>query len=107
MRSAFIVRAIAIAAAVAAAARADSGPPYSVAPEDLAAALSCPAAFTSEREPVLLVHGTATTAEGHWGWNYAKVLPALGFDVCLVHVPNREMSDTAISRYTETGCSPC
>src|SRR5207247_9715001 len=93
------IRAIvcAVALLVTTAAGADMGPALSVPDGELAAALTCPSEFTSDREPILLVHGTAVTAEEHWGWNYANVLPALGFDVCLVHLPDREMSDLQVS----------
>jgi triacylglycerol lipase len=73
------------------------GPPLSVPAEDLDAAVSCPLAFTSERNPVLLVHGTAVTPEEHWGWNYGEVLPALGFDVCTVRLPDRAMGDIQVA----------
>jgi triacylglycerol esterase/lipase EstA (alpha/beta hydrolase family) len=75
---------------------AESGPALSVPIARLDDALSCPP-LGSDRRPVLLVHGTAVTAEEHWGWNYADVLPELGYDVCLVRLPDRAMSDIQIA----------
>src|SRR5579864_3860386 len=58
-------------------------PAYSVPTSTLATALSCPGGFTHPaHEPVLLVHGTASTPDENWGWNYALELPQLGWDVC-------------------------
>src|SRR5436309_1552624 len=89
--------AISLGAVLVGPVRADTGPALAVAEDDLKAALTCPSGFTSDRDPILLVHGTAITADEHWGWNYAEVLPTLGFDVCLVHIPDREMSDIQVS----------
>jgi hypothetical protein len=61
---------------------------------DLKASVACPASFVNrEHNPVLLVHGTASTPEENWGWNYARVLPSLGYDVCTVRLPNRALDD--------------
>lgn len=81
------------------AATAAGDPPLSVPADALAASLRCPERFTSapDREPVLLVHGTFTNAEENWGWNYAHVLPARGFDVCTVTLPNRSMDDIQVA----------
>jgi len=74
------------------------GPALSVPLQQLAQALSCPAAFTgTAHEPVLLVHGTGATPELNWGWNYARVLPTLGYDVCTVRLPNRALDDIQVS----------
>jgi hypothetical protein len=77
---------------------APEGPALSVPQAQLLAALSCPSTFTSTaHEPVLLVHGTGATPELNWGWNYAKVLPTLGYDVCTVRLPNRALDDIQVS----------
>lgn len=69
-------------------------PSYDVPRRVLAAALSCPSAFAHPgREPVLLVHGTGLTPAESWAWNYQKLLPAAGFDVCTVALPHRAMTD--------------
>lgn len=92
---------VAVLAAVLATARArgeHQTPPLSVPASRLAAALSCPTAFTHPgHEPVLLVHGTAVTAGESWAWNYAETLPALGFDVCTVQLPGRALGDIQVS----------
>lgn len=74
-----------------------AGPDLSVEGAVLDHALSCPPAFHSAYEPVLLVHGTAVSAKEHWGWNYADVLPSLGYDVCMVELPDRAMSDIQVA----------
>ena len=77
---------------------APQGPALSLPAGDLAAALSCPGGFTHPaHEPVLLVHGTAATPEENWGWNYAKVLPGQGYDVCTVRLPDRALDDIQVS----------
>src|SRR5687768_2141666 len=88
--------ALCLAAGLVRPAAAD-GPPLSVPEATLAAALSCPATFASAEDPVLLVHGTAVNSEEHWGWNYAAVLPDLGYDVCTVELPDRAMSDIQVA----------
>jgi triacylglycerol esterase/lipase EstA (alpha/beta hydrolase family) len=95
------VRAIAVAVAVAltapVAARA-ADPPLDVPRDKLAAALTCPSAFTHPaHEPVLLVHGTGLDAEESWSWNYAKVLPAVGFDTCAVTLPEDALGDIQVA----------
>lgn len=93
----FAVVALAVAATLAvpaAPARAATGPPLSTPADVLAAALSCtPPDRPSAAQPVLLVHGTGATAAENWGWNYARVLPALGFRTCTVELPNRALGD--------------
>lgn len=60
----------------------------------LDASISCPTRFVNrEHEPVLLVHGTSTTPEESWSWNYGNFLPSLGFDVCTVRLPDRALGD--------------
>jgi triacylglycerol lipase len=85
--------ALAILVAAGPARGAPPGPPLTVPEARLDAALTCPAGFSSPHEPVLLVHGTGLTAEESWSWNLAETLPALGFDVCLVHLPDRAWGD--------------
>jgi len=72
------------------------GPPLRVAEETLADALSCPESLSGSREPVLLVHGTAGTAEA-WSWNYVKVLSSEGYDVCTVTLPDYGRADIQVS----------
>ena len=75
------------------------GPALSVAEGRLAASLSCSSRFSAEHDPVLLVHGTATNTHDSWSWNYMRALPAMGFDVCTVDLPDRALGD--IQRATE------
>lgn len=74
------------------------GPKLRVPKAALASALTCPTQFEHrDRDVVLLVHGTAVTAEEHWGWNYAKHLPATGRDVCAVALPDRALGDIQVA----------
>ncbi len=97
-----MVLAVAILVPVGASAGASAGagdPPFSVDQALLRRSVDCSAQFThlDVHEPVLLVHGTSITAEESWSWNYAENLPAQGFDVCWVHIPNRALSDQQLS----------
>jgi len=66
-------------------------------PEDvLESSLSCPATFGGAHEPVLLIHGIPHTPDEAWSWNYAKVLPPQGFDVCTVALPDLARGDIQI-----------
>jgi triacylglycerol lipase len=73
-------------------------PPLSVPERTLAAALSCPSSFSHRaHEPVLLVHGTFTNPEENWSWNYLNALPAAGYDVCTVRLPDRATGDIQVA----------
>ncbi|HVL33983.1 MAG TPA: lipase [Actinomycetota bacterium] len=85
-----------VASLAAPAARGDSGPPLETAPELLADAVMCPATFTGRSEPVLLVHGTAVTADENWS-SYVTALTKRGLDVCTVDLPDRAFGDMQIS----------
>jgi triacylglycerol lipase len=75
-----------------------SDPPLSVPEPLLADALRCPPAFTHRaHQPVLLVHGTFATPEENWSWNYGHALPAAGYDVCTVRLPDRSTGDIQVS----------
>ena len=74
---------------------AGPGPRLDVPEPLLADAVSCPTDMN--RNVVLLVHGTSVTAEENWGWNYELALPHYGFDVCMVLLPDRELSDIQVS----------
>lgn len=64
----------------------------------LDASVSCPTRFVRlDHDPVLLVHGTAVLPEENWGWNYASILPDMGFDVCTVRLPQRALGDIQVS----------
>ena len=79
------------------AATAEDGPALSVTEERLAANLACPATFKPDRDPVLLVHGTATNSRDSWSENYVRVLPPLHFSVCTVDLPDRSLGDIQIA----------
>ena len=72
-------------------------PAYDVPRTVLQAATRCPGHLRTGREAVLLVHGTGLTADESWSWNYGKLLPAAGFDVCTVQLPHRAMNDIQVS----------
>ncbi|HEV3363799.1 MAG TPA: lipase [Acidimicrobiia bacterium] len=78
-------------------AQAGLGPTLQVADTALAAALKCPATFTGAHNPVLFVHGTTLTTDSNWSWNYGKTLPGMGYDVCLVNLPDRARADIQLS----------
>lgn len=89
------MRSLLLAVAVATAA---PGPPLATPQDALDAALTCPAPFRDgARDPILLVHGTATNAEESWTWGYTKVLAAEGYDVCTVDLPERALVDIQVS----------
>jgi len=73
------------------------GPTLSVAPDRLDGSLQCPSVFYAMRNPVLLVHGTATDSRDSWAWNYTHVLPDNGFSVCTVDLPDRALGDIQVS----------
>lgn len=77
-------------------ARPSAGPALSVAGDTLEKALSCPSSFRHIHDPILLVHGVTQTAEETWSWNYAKVLPSEGFDVCMVALPDFARGDIQV-----------
>jgi triacylglycerol esterase/lipase EstA (alpha/beta hydrolase family) len=84
--------------AMADSAQDESGPPLVTPPAKLAAALHCHDTLSSaSHEPVLLVHGIASTGAGSWGWNYVPALNNAGFDVCTVDLPYRALTDIQIS----------
>ena len=76
---------------------AAAGPTLTVPEERLGSSLSCPARFSTFRNPVLLVHGTATNSRDSWAWNYVGALTDLGFPVCAVDLPERALGDIQVS----------
>lgn len=70
------------------------GPELRADPVALETALDCPRGFQyPDRPVVLLVHGTATTAEESWPDGWGKALPKVGFDWCTVQLPGRALVD--------------
>jgi triacylglycerol lipase len=88
-----------LALGLAAAACTPTGdPPLSVPERLLADALRCPSTFSHRaHQPVLLVHGTFATPEENWSWNYGHALPAAGYDVCTVRLPDRATGDIQVA----------
>jgi triacylglycerol lipase len=89
----------ALAALLVPASPASADPALSVPKAQLDAALRCvaPVGTANGSEPVLLVHGTGTNPEENWSWNYGKVLPEKGWDVCTVTLPNRALEDIQVA----------
>lgn len=106
LRIVFVTAIAVVAATVAVAApsvahfrvRSFFGPPLTVPQSQLAAALSCPQSLHhAKRNPVLLVPGTGLTGPESWGWNYAQSLPAAGFPVCVVTLPDFTLGDATVA----------
>jgi len=75
-------------------AQAATGPALETDIATLDASVTCPDAFEHpDRDAVLLVHGTGTTSEESWPWSLGTVLPAAGYDVCTVDLPERALVD--------------
>lgn len=100
-RRAVATLAVAICGVLATAPTAPAGTPadpdYSVPVVDLDAALDCDEFTNTDKEPVLLVHGTFTAGHEQWDWNYAILLRETGHDVCIVTYPDRGFGDQQIS----------
>ncbi|CAM5779048.1 esterase/lipase family protein [Rhizobacter fulvus] len=75
------------------AAMAQSGPPLTVSQAELAAAAWCDPSVApgTGRQAVLLIHGTGSTPHESWSWNYMNALPAAGYGVCTVTLPERSV----------------
>src|ERR1700746_2620137 len=78
---------------------ADPGPALTVPESDLAAAAWCDPTLLpgTNRQAVLLIHGTGSTPDEAWGWGYQKALTADGFAVCTVTLPDRAVGNFTIS----------
>jgi pimeloyl-ACP methyl ester carboxylesterase len=89
---------IATVAAPTAAAAPTPGPTLQTHRSDLQQALTCNGELsTSQRDPVLLVHGTFADSEINWSWNYKEALPARGEPACTVDLPNLAAGDIQVS----------
>lgn len=75
------------------AAETRSGPPLTADEAKMAAALRCPATFSSSRSPVLLVHGTGGSAAVNWESGLLRVLQQQGYDACTVDLPKNSWGD--------------
>ena len=63
------------------------------------ASVTCPDGVRAhkQRPVVLLVHGTATTAQESWAEGFGKSLHVSGFDWCMVQLPGRALGDIQAS----------
>lgn len=81
---------------VASSARADTTPAtagtLSASPA-VQPVVTCDANVGDGRKTVLLVHGTATNAQETWSWNWERSLPLIGYGVCSIDLPNRELTN--------------
>jgi predicted alpha/beta hydrolase family esterase len=74
------------------------GPAFTVPEGQLAAAVHCDdGARSGTRQTVLLIPGTGATPSEAWSWNYERALPAAGYGVCTVALPQRALRDFARS----------
>lgn len=67
-----------------------STPPTEPSVESL---VTCSPGVGDGRRTVLLVHGTGTTAHETWSWNWVHTLPLMGYGVCTIDVPDRELTN--------------
>lgn len=74
-------------------AAAGPGPTLRLDPRVANAALDCPDGLDGPRDPILLVHGIAQTAQEAWSANYLPLLRARGERVCLVELPAHATGD--------------
>jgi len=73
------------------------GPPLQEPEAVRDAALRCPEDLGPGDRAVLLVHGTALTADTNFAWGYEPALTAQGFAVCLVDLLEAGMGDNQLS----------
>lgn len=79
-------------------ASASAEPVLSTPTAALTAALHCPSSFTHpSHEPVLLVHGFASSYDDSWSWGLAPALRNAGYDVCGVDLPDHALGDIQVS----------
>ncbi|MDN2495425.1 hypothetical protein FHY52_01670 [Nocardia nova] len=75
-----------------------TGPAFTVPEQQLASAVHCDdGARSGTRTTVLLIPGTGGTPEEVWSWNYERALPAAGYGVCTVALPDRSLRSFATS----------
>lgn len=91
-----VVAALAIPFAATAAAAHDGRDDHRDLP-DVSASVRCSGRDRRGTGPVLLVHGTGSTAAESWSTSFQPVLLADGFRVCTVDVPGREVGDMQAS----------
>jgi triacylglycerol esterase/lipase EstA (alpha/beta hydrolase family) len=74
-----------------------AGPPLTVGPSRLAAALHCRGGLGEGPTPVLLVPGTTLAPDVNFDWNYEPALSASGRSWCAVTIPGHGMGDIQVA----------
>jgi pimeloyl-ACP methyl ester carboxylesterase len=78
--------------------RKPAGPPLATPVSALQQALTCNGSLSgTQRDSVLLVHGTFADSEINWSWNYKLALPARGETACTVDLPDLSAGDIQVS----------
>jgi len=76
----------------------EAAPSFTVPDQQLEAAVRCDdGARSGTRTTVVLIPGTGGTPAEVWSWNYEKALPAAGYGVCTVALPDRALGSFATS----------
>ncbi|KAA1419286.1 lipase [Nocardioides humilatus] len=73
------------------------GPALRASAADLRAAVTCRGDFDSDKEPVLLVPGTAFTYESQFAWSWAPALTRAGIPWCAVTPPYNTLGDLTVA----------
>ncbi|MGH2976245.1 MAG: lipase family alpha/beta hydrolase [Solirubrobacterales bacterium] len=74
------------------------GPPLSVPPHKLAAALECHGGVAqADRASILLVPGTTLTPQVEYSWNWEPALTELGRPFCTVTLPDKALGDVQVA----------
>lgn len=93
------VVAVCLAVSVAVAGPADAaspptGPRLPVGSSQLAKALQCTGAIEAgSRPPILLIHGTTSSVEANWSWNWVRALDARRWPHCELSLPDSGNAD--------------
>jgi triacylglycerol lipase len=101
-RIVFLAGCVALIAACAPAAASakvkPAGPALTTPVTTLQQSLTCNGSLAgTQRDPVLLVHGTFADSEINWSWNYKLALPARGETACTVDLPDKSAGDIQVS----------
>lgn len=76
----------------------DTGPALTTDPAELDRSLTCHGDLTdSDYNPVLLLHGTTSTVEANWSWNWEPALASENRAYCTVDLPLAGMEDIQVS----------
>jgi triacylglycerol lipase len=76
----------------------DEGPPLTVDEAALDRSLDCHGDLAgSDRNTILLLHGTTANASANWSWNWEPALAAEGRPYCTVELPENGLQDIQVS----------